>query len=116
MVPAAHERQHVAIEALEDRVELLTCGGRRAGEAVTHLGRRRAQQRRDRGVAQPRHEHVDRAVAVGPHRLSIEPERVPVALLLTHCGASSQSGDGIATIAAVERRCGGANDSTDRDS
>ena len=74
MVAAAHERQHVLAEAAQDLVEVLGLVGRRAAEPRGHLVRVRAPQRRNRRIAQPLDEHVDRAVAELPHRLRVEPE------------------------------------------
>ncbi len=84
MVAAAHERQHVALEALDDRLEVLAVLRRRAGQARAHLGGRRAAQGRDRRVGQPRDQHVDGAVAERAHRLRIHPEWIVCAALATH--------------------------------
>ena len=80
MRAAARERQDVAEEPVEDRVEGLAGCRRVAREALHELFRPRAAERRRRLVAQPVDERVDRAVAERAHLLRVELERIMTVL------------------------------------
>ena len=71
----AREREHVALEAFEDRLERLRLLRRRAGQALPHLGRRGASDRR-RLAFEPLDEQVDGAIAKLPPRLLVQRERI----------------------------------------
>src|SRR3954451_18937854 len=77
MTVTAGERQDVAVEPGEDLLEGLRFVGRRAVQALAHLGRRGAADRRV-GALQPLDEQVDRAVAQLPHGGGIEREWIAV--------------------------------------
>ena len=77
MVAAAREREHVAVELIEELAEVLALlrVGRR--DALAHLRRSRPAERRSR-VPEPGHEHVDGLVSQPAHGLRVEREWIVV--------------------------------------